>query len=60
MKIGRNINVHPGHTAGAGRPRLAQRMPAINVPCIQAIVLAFLHIASCDSLTVLMFDPCWS
>ena len=55
MKIGRNSNVHPGHIAGAEVPRLAQRIPAIKVPCLQAILLAFLHAASWDSLTALHF-----
>jgi hypothetical protein len=33
--------VQPEHIAGTESPRLAQRIPAMNVPCLQAILLAF-------------------
>jgi hypothetical protein len=56
MKIGRNSNLHPGHIAGAASPRLAQRIPVMNVPCLQAILLAFLHAAIWDWLTALILD----
>src|SRR6186713_1586371 len=35
-KIGRSRIVQPGQIAGAAEPRLEARMPATNVPCVQA------------------------
>jgi len=35
-KIGRTNKVQPGQIAGADEPRLAHKMPATNVPCVQA------------------------
>ena len=56
MKIGLKINLQFGHIAGAESTRLAQRIPAINVPCEQAILVAFLQAPICESLTVLILD----
>src|ERR1700730_2309895 len=39
-KMGRTSRVHPGQIAGAFEPRRAHKMPATNVPCIQATLLA--------------------
>lgn len=36
-KLGRS-NVHPGQIAGATEPRLAESIPATNVPCVHATV----------------------
>src|SRR5215469_6351848 len=57
LKIGFIIISQSGHIAGAASPRLEQRIPAINVPWEQAILLASLHAASCDFLIVLILDP---
>jgi hypothetical protein len=46
MKIGRTNKEQSGHIAGEPDPRLAQRIPATNVPCLQAMLLAFLHAAN--------------
>src|SRR5262245_4758417 len=44
-KMGRTSNVHPGQIAGASEPRRATNMPATNVPCWQAALLALVHAA---------------
>ena len=47
VKIGRTRRVQSGQMAGAEEPRLAQSMPATNVPCMQATLFASEHDALC-------------
>src|ERR1017187_532114 len=43
LKIGRTSRVPAGQMAGASEPRLADKMPARNVPCRQAELLESRH-----------------
>jgi hypothetical protein len=40
VKMGRTSSVHPGQMAGAEDPRFAESIPATNVPCMHAVLLA--------------------
>jgi hypothetical protein len=40
MKIGRTSKVQAGQIAGAPDPRVAERIPATSVPCMQATLVA--------------------
>lgn len=42
--MGRTSNVHPGAMDGASEVRLALKIPATKVPCMQAMLFALAHV----------------
>ncbi|HEY7616943.1 MAG TPA: hypothetical protein VH744_09080, partial [Terriglobales bacterium] len=44
-KMGRTRSVQPGHIAGAAEFRVADKIPATNVPWRHAALLARVHVA---------------